>query len=41
VCFLGNFRPALIVFELTALSGCEKEPEAEIGGRWRNPETEI
>jgi hypothetical protein len=39
MCFLDIFRPALIVFELLALSGYEKGPEAGISGRWRHPAT--
>jgi hypothetical protein len=33
------FCQILIVFELLALSGCEKGPQAEIGGVWRHPTT--
>jgi hypothetical protein len=38
-CSFDIFRPALIVFELLALSGCEKGPEAETSGKWRHPAT--
>jgi hypothetical protein len=39
MCPLDIFRPTLIVFELLALSVCEKEPEAQISGKWRHPAT--
>jgi hypothetical protein len=35
-CSLDTFRQILIVFELLALSDCERGPQAEISSKWRH-----